>query len=282
LFGKVLERDPGDARAHLGLGRIALARDDLAYAAVHFRRCVGSAPKFKAAHANLAVTLKRLDDDVGAAAELSRMRDVPEEWAWPDPYLQQVAAARVGEKARLAAARALHEAGRDNEAAQAARDVVHDYPNSANAHFTLGLMLAASGVAETAEPELREAIRLAPDWSAPQLELGYVLQAQHDVGAADAYRRAIALQPDFGIAYYNLGLCLRDQGDRAGAVDALGAAVRYLPDKAVAYRDLGAQLAADGRDPEAAPCLERAVQLDSEDEEAARLLHETRARRSRL
>ena len=51
-----------------------------------------------------------------------------------------------------------------------------------------------------------------------------------DAAAAEqAFQRAIALQPDYAQAYYNLGRALRDQGKYQAAVDALRQAARGAP-----------------------------------------------------
>jgi tetratricopeptide (TPR) repeat protein len=122
----------------------------------------------------------------------------------------------------------------------------------AEAHFNLGLKLAAQGKHEQAVAEYRAAIRLQPDHAEAHCELGTTLKeqgwwdeaitefraaiwlrpdlAQAHFHLADSvspvdldeaiaeYREAIRFQPNFAEAHYSLGLALRDQGKPAEAI----------------------------------------------------------------
>src|SRR4029077_16261803 len=79
-------------------------------------------------------------------------------------------------------------------------------------------------------------------------ELGYSLQQQGKVvPAADEYREAIRLQPDFAVAYYDLSYSLTAQRDVDAAISALENAVRYAPGLTPAYARLAELLNGAGR-----------------------------------
>ena len=93
--------------------------------------------------------------------------------------------------------------------------------------------------------------------------LGIVFAAdQHPAEAAEAYRRAIAIQPNFPHAYLNLGNAMRDLGRWQDAVGAYSDAIRLKPDLAAAHHALGTALRELGQAAEAVASYRRAMQLD--------------------
>ena len=61
-------------------------------------------------------------------------------------------------------------------------------------------------------------------------DLGLVRQDLRDFrGAADAYRKAIAIKPDFAEAALNLGIVLQESGDPDAAMAAYRSAYRLRP-----------------------------------------------------
>lgn len=87
---------------------------------------------------------------------------------------------------------------------------------------------------------------------AGQLRLGMTLRAAGEfVGAATAFRDALALEPNSAEAHYALGTVLADQGDRTGAAAQLRAAVTANPKLAEGWNQLGIVLEKSKRRPEA-------------------------------
>lgn len=83
--------------------------------------------------------------------------------------------------------------------------------------------------------------------------------------AADAYRRALALEPAFPEAANNLGNCLRIMWELDEAEAAYRSALAARPGFAEAWNNLGATLKNLGRADEALECFERAVDLQPSD-----------------
>ena len=124
-----------------------------------------------------------------------------------------------------------------------------------------------------AEEELREAIRLAPEYPDAHYNLGGVLQAQGSVRQAiGAYRRAIALDPTYSEAHNNLGTLLDTTGDRANALAHYRLAVEFGSSQAAAHYNLGIALMArrqsDEPVTEAVEAFRQAVALDPDFAEA--------------
>jgi tetratricopeptide (TPR) repeat protein len=92
---------------------------------------------------------------------------------------------------------------------------------------------------------------------------GCALEACDPGAAADAYRRALAGQPDLADAHNNLGRLLHDRGDLAGAESCYRLAICAAPAAAALYWfNLGVVVEDQGRGAEAIAAYERALELD--------------------
>ena len=268
-FRQVLGGDPGNARAHLGLGRLAGERGNPRDALAHLERSASSPLTQKASRVLLAQAYQQLGDAAAAGRERARALDLPGDPPWPDPFQEEVLALMIGKQARLARLQTLHRQGRAAEARELARQLENDYPDvywlvEGRGQMTRGNFAAA-------ERALRKAVELAPESVDARFDLGTVLFEQRNYpAAADCFRKVTELEPGYGPAYLRLGRCLVGQGDRAEALRAFQAAVRYMPQHAEARRELGALLAREGRPAEAAAQLRQALQLQPGDAKARR------------
>jgi predicted O-linked N-acetylglucosamine transferase (SPINDLY family) len=68
---------------------------------------------------------------------------------------------------------------------------------------------------------------------------GLVLKSQSDLaGAAQAFKQAIVLQPDYASAYNNLGIVEKDMGDIQAGIDSYRRALELIPSYASCYSNL--------------------------------------------
>lgn len=105
----------------------------------------------------------------------------------------------------------------------------------ARAAFELGLSLEATAPVE-AEQAYREAMRLAPDFVDPYLNLGVLLI--DDGRGADAvalYRRAIQRGHADALLYFNLGVAYEDLGQPGQALDCYETSIHLAPEMADAH-----------------------------------------------
>ena len=93
-------------------------------------------------------------------------------------------------------------------------------------------------------------------------ELACELEALDPPAARDAYRRALALDPDHAEAHLDLGRLLHEAGDPASAEEHYRAAVTLRPDDVTAAFNLGVALQDLGRHEEAVGAYRRAVEAD--------------------
>ena len=126
-----------------------------------------------------------------------------------------------------------------------------------------------SGTAESANPALASAAAeylqaqtAAADTPAAHLGLGVTRQRQQALELAEAeYRTAIALDPWFTPARFNLANLLNSRGRNAEAETVLREGLQYAPDEGELHYSLGLLLAEEDRLEEAVDSLGRAAAL---------------------
>lgn len=104
-------------------------------------------------------------------------------------------------------------------------------PAHADTHVNLGRLLHDAGDAAAAELHYRDALEAGPSATAA-FDLAIALEDQGRLGEAGrAYRRAIALDPDFIDAHYNLAMLLEKRGRKAEAFRHLAICKRLIDAK---------------------------------------------------
>jgi tetratricopeptide (TPR) repeat protein len=269
-YRAVLARDPDNARARLGLGRLAYARNLLPEAVTLLRSSCLTDPRTRRACGRvLAEVLQHRGDAAAADLELQRVGGLPPDAAWPDPLLDEVWQLHVGRKARCERARSLFNQGQVREAIDLLRQTVRDYPHSDVAWLMLGQALIGQDDYPEAERALRSAVREAPDSDENVYYLGIALLGRHDdAGAAACFRKATELRPENAEAHVQLGQCLLRQDDVAGALAAFRAAVRYHPQSDEAHVCLAEALSRQGKRAEALDHLRQALQVNPANQRA--------------
>ncbi|MBW4022217.1 MAG: tetratricopeptide repeat protein [Proteobacteria bacterium] len=94
----------------------------------------------------------------------------------------------------------------------------------------IGQRFVQLGCFEPAADAFRKALSVAPDYAAAWYSLGLALQdMQRHGAAAEAYRAALRLQHRSHEAAFNLGVALQDDGRLEEALDAYAEALRLKP-----------------------------------------------------
>jgi tetratricopeptide (TPR) repeat protein len=278
-FRGVPETDPQRGRACLGLARLASNRDDPQSALEALRKAVEYAPEAKPVRTLLAEVYHRLGDDKAAHEELRLLAELPDDFSWPDPIMEQMWQLRAGVQAHITYAGRCLQQGRHSEAADVLRQTVRDHPASYDAWLALGRGLLQVRASQGTADALRQAVRLRPAAFEAHFYLGAALHQENNLrAAAEQYRQALTYKSHHAIAHYNLGICYRDLNDPDQAIAAFREAVRCKPDLAAGHRELGALLVKSGHDAEALPHLQAAVRLAPHDDNAAKLLEEVQKR----
>ena len=274
-FQRVLQLHAGNARAYLGLARIAEQRGEWSQSITHLNRCLEDPHTRKAAHSLLARIDERLGDTAAAEHELRQAQQLPNDAPWPDPFKSDILQLRVGKRVELEKAdRFLHQ-NRFAEAVPWIQRALQNDPDEAWAWQMLGRARLGLHDLPGAERALRKAAELKPDMAEAQFYLGVALILQKDPRAAAAcFQKATQLKPSYAEAHYNLGHSLEQQGDEAGAIAAFRAALSCKPDYSPAHYNLARLLLKNGRKDEALVHLRHAVEFDPTNAKAKQLLEE--------
>lgn len=130
--------------------------------------------------------------------------------------------------------------GRLDEAAAALESALSgdlDDEQRVTTQLQLGNVRVAQGDLDAAALQFRAATQIAPGSAEAHYSLGLVLHRRGDAaGALAALRRSVALEPAVAKSQYALGAVLLESGDAAGAIEPLRAALRLAPD-APGYRE---------------------------------------------
>ena len=297
LYERLLASNPDDPRALRGLGRILSAQGDSAAAIERLEKAVKLAPRYGAAHYELALAYR----DAGRTADSRREMGLYEAdrngAPADDPLRAQVTALRVDATTRLARAAQMEQRGdlrgalaehlaaleEEPEFAQAHINLISLYaqlgnsakarehaetaleiaPDRAELHYNLGVLEVSQGRIPQAEKAFRKAVELNPSYAAAMTNLGQMLEARQRYGeAASLYRKAVETQPDYPLGRFHLGRMLLGQDQAAAAVEQFRVALQpETPQTAEVWMGLAAAYARLGRRGEALQAAERAKAL---------------------
>lgn len=146
---------------------------------------------------------------------------------------------------------------------------VRERPDSAAAHFNLGLAWTQRGRPARAEACYRRALELDPDLVEAWVNLGGVLLLRWEFAESiAANEEALKRRPDLVLAHYNIGQARLYLGDAQGVVGSYRNVVELDPEHAAGRYYLAVGLLAAGQVPEAVHQLARAKNLGHSPEPA--------------
>lgn len=178
-----------------------------------------------------------------------------------------VASAHATEDA-VRQARRMLEAGRLEEAERQFGLLV-DGPWASEAHKGLGDARFRRGSLGSAAESYRKALSLRPDWPEVENNLGSVYKTLGNNELAERhYRRALSLNPELSAAGNNLGVLLAERGELAEATNFFARAAEGPSPMREVRRNLATALFQLGRVEEARAEFERALASDSKDPDA--------------
>ena len=127
-------------------------------------------------------------------------------------------------------------------------------------HYNLGLALKAQGNLDAAAESYRTALSLKPDYAEAHYNLGNIFQEQGwlDMAAA-CYHKAIICKPGYAKAHCNLAIALQAQGKSGEAAASYRHAISHQPDYAEAHYNLGIMLKEQGKIDAAIASYQKAI-----------------------
>ncbi len=100
------------------------------------------------------------------------------------------------------------------------KQALAQYPERADWHYRLGLLLKAQNKLSQSAEEFRKAIEINPDYVKARIKLGLVLKELGEKEEAiEHLKRAVLLEPGYSDVYYQLGLIYADQSQYKLAVE---------------------------------------------------------------
>jgi tetratricopeptide (TPR) repeat protein len=278
-FEQILARSPRNSRALLGLARLDFQAGNLTSSRRRLEIPLADPRTRKWALALSAEVYEHQKDTTAANRELAQMIDLPDPPEWPDAFLAEVSKYKAGESVRLQTVYQFQDARNFAQALQAAKELVHDYPQSARAWAALGSVQLSQRNPVAAEQSLRKSLSLEDQSPPAWINLGLCRFQQHDISdAAACFRCAIERKPDSLQAHFNLAQCQVEQGDRTGAIASIRTALLCQPLSAPAHFKLGELLLEEKRFREAVEHLQQAVDLSPQNTEYQKKLAEAHQR----
>jgi Flp pilus assembly protein TadD len=140
--------------------------------------------------------------------------------------------------------------------------LVQKNPRNAKFLWALGGVLKDRGRLAEAADYYRQALAVQPDYVSARINLGAVLMGlNRSADAIDQFRAAVRLDPDNAGAHYNLAIALTTAGRLDEAIREYRQAIRGRPQFAHAHNNVGQLLAATGHLDEALVHLREAARL---------------------
>jgi tetratricopeptide (TPR) repeat protein len=241
----------------LALGRECLRRGQLVQAEPLLRRAWNGNPNLAAAAAALARLLGVGKGEVKAARQIldEGMR------RHPDHALLRVVLGELElEEEHYEAARVAFE-----QALELGADVQAVRSGLARTYNAEGIACGDDAADDRAIFAFKRASDLDPAWSGPMVNLGVAFaRLGRQRRARSCYERAIAVEPDNPVAFFNLGNLLRDQRDPAGAIECYERVLELSPEYPGVRAALADALADQGRYPRAIALYREAIDTEEE------------------
>ena len=155
-----------------------------------------------------------------------------------------------------------HQNGQLNKAEEFYKRILKADPNQADALHLLGLIARQAGKNDIAVNLIGKAISINPQNEIYYYNLGNALKDQgRSDKAITCYGKALEIKPDYAESYNNMGVLLKDQGRSDEAITCYRKALQLKPDDAQAHNNMGNVLKDQGRSDEAVTCYGKALEI---------------------
>jgi len=250
----ILKDDPQVAPAYYWLGRVEAANGRVAQARQWYLKACQVWPTYGTAHYALALTLEKS----GETAEAERHLAVYQKYQAnsdpqpEDPKLEAVRALDNSALAHLMKSVDLEKAGQAQQAIAEDEEAVRQDPKLVQAYANLISLYARADEPEEAEQAYRSAVAINPNLSQPHYDYGvFLVSVGRFTDAEAAFRKAIAASPHYAEAHSNLGALLERRGKTEQAVKEYQAAIDDKANFRQAHFQLGRLFLMQRKTPEA-------------------------------
>jgi tetratricopeptide (TPR) repeat protein len=256
-FQDALRLQPANFAALRGMGFIDFSEGRFAQARVWLEKAVHARPNYFQVRFLLGAVLVELKDSKSAIQQLKAAHQLDPSHADARKLLAAEYLATGGnkqaialldpvvdrppydEEAHLLLIGARQAAGDSQGAFVLATRAERRFPRSPKVAAWLGFQLQFSGRYEEAEKQLRKAIDLEPSFGVPYQLLGEVYLKREEYSAAvEWFQKAVSIMPEDVETLMGLGRALAALDNNEAALDALQSAARIAPESAQAHLHL--------------------------------------------
>lgn len=238
-FEFVLEKDPDNARALLGMGRVAQLSGEFKQSLDYLSRSAKLEPKNRKTFAVLAVVQGRMR--MARAAERSRelATKLSNRSPWEDPFLAALVRFRTGQSVMLKDGDAAMRAGELDKALKCYQTAARLYPDSSKAQYGLGLCRFRRKEFEEAEARFRSALKIDRKMPEANFFLAALLSQKGKYRESVEHIKATTREkPQDAAAFFLLGQNLIRLNKHASALSAFKNSVNLRPNHLPAQRIL--------------------------------------------
>ena len=259
---KEVPEGPAAAEAYWGLGRVAVAKGDWEAAQQSFERACRLFPPYGAAHYELSQVDRKLGRNSDAGEQLG-LYDQHRTLVPPvdDALRDEMRKLDRSAVSLLERGVELDQAGRLQDAIAAEEEAVQLDPKLVRAHVNLIILYGRTGDFQRAGEHFQRVVALDPKHVPDAYyNFGVLLLNRGELDeAAECFRKALELEPDYADAHNDLGLLFERQGKLPEAAAEYRKAVEEKPDFRKAHFNLGRILVNQQRYPEAIHELEQTL-----------------------
>jgi len=163
----------------------------------------------------------------------------------------------------------LYSQGQLQQALKQAEALVQQFPMSVVLYNIQGAILQELGKLDLSIDAYNKALAIEPNYADAHYNMGMALQRQGKLKEAiKAYNKALAIKPDNAEAYNNMGIALHEQGKLEEVIEAYNKALAIKPDYAEAYYNMGGTLEEQGKLDEAIAAYNKALAIKPDYAEA--------------
>lgn len=258
LFEHVLQLKPDDMDSLVWLGDVSLAAGHLDVAERSFARALQLDPNSVSAKYGAGRTALAKGNNAEAVAQLESALSLnPKATAAHYPLSQAYSA--LGESAKAAEHLSLRRDGRiaPRDTLMLELDSLLQSPQS---YETLGIRRLDEENWEGAAEQFRKGIALAPDQPSLHHRLATALSMMQDEkGAVAEFEKAVTLSPEYFPSQFSLGVIAQEKGQHAQAIERFTAALGARPNYTEARLRLASSLRRTGKGTEALAAYRQAL-----------------------
>ena len=245
LYTSIIQAQPKHPDANHNMGVLSVGVGKVQEALPFFKTALEANPATAQFWLSFIDTLIKLDQLADAKAVLDQAKSNGAKGDGFDMLKQRLNEATVQKppQDQLQTLIDLYSQGQLQQALKQAKALVQQFPMSLVLYNIQGAVLQELGQLDLSIDAYNKALAIEPNYADAYYNMGMALQKQGKLQEAiKAYNKALAIKPDYVDAYNNIGVALKGQGKREEAIEAYIRALSINPDYAEAYNNIGNSL----------------------------------------